>query len=183
MEEPLTQLPPHVGCSHKHAGPVFPRPTALPPGTHGGLLLVVQHLLLTRHAGKAPSFMASPYSRPSPPCPSLTLAVSLLTAQAPDAPWLAFKALPKQPPRASPPCPSLTLTVIPAPAQAPDPLWLAQRLVGGGLAAKLRPEYSYGRQFRGRSMDSATARLADSLDAVVRVPATRRQAVQASCTA
>ncbi len=56
------------------------------------------------------------------------------------------------------------------PAQAPDPLWLAQRLVGGDLAAKLRPEYSYGRQFRGASMDSATARLADSLDAVVRVP-------------
>jgi hypothetical protein len=53
--------------------------------------------------------------------------------------------------------------------QAPDPLWLAQRLVGGALAAKTRPEYSYGRQFRGFSMDSATARLADSLDAVVRV--------------
>jgi hypothetical protein len=63
----------------------------------------------------------------------------------------------------------------PAPAQAPDPLWLAQRLVGGDLAAKLQPEYSYGRQFRGHSMDSSTARLADSLDAVVSVPMKRHR--------
>ena len=157
-------------------------PALLPcrPGHTGACCRSCSTCCSPGHAGKAPSFRATPYSRPSPPCPSLTLGGILLTAQAPDAPWLAFEALPK-PPRASPPCPSLTLAVIPAPAQAPDPLWLAQRLVGGGLAAKLRPEYSYGRQFRGRSMDSATARLADSLDAVVRVPATGRQVVQASC--
>lgn len=61
---------------------------------------------------------------------------------------------------------SLTCFVL-YPVQAPDPLWLAQRLVGAELEVKTRPEYSYGRQFRGASTDSATDRLADSLDAVV----------------
>ncbi len=62
--------------------------------------------------------------------------------------------------------PSLTCFVL-YPVQAPDPLWLAQRLVGAGLEVRTRPEYSYGRQFRGASMDSANDRLADSPDAVV----------------